>query len=251
MPLSKPPPGTPLNPGNSLVTGLAGIYPLSEGTGTSAANPASGSPGTLTGGATWSTGQWGPAVALDGTSGYVAGPTSARTYPLTVAAWAKFTVIPATSEAVFISLVDPATLNEFWVAGNSSGALRAVVQGGGSSNVGTEPVTLDHNWHHWATVFTSATDWTLYLDGSALGGVGPSGITPTGLTTLSVGGFMFSGSSLYGLLDGLVDVPAVWTRALSAGEIASFYANPFQVFASDRVPYWHLFRGSNSSTADI
>jgi hypothetical protein len=242
----KPSPGTTLDSTNSLVTGLAGIWPFSEGSGTSAANPVTGSPGTLTGGATWGTGQWGPAVALDGSTGYVAGLTTARTYPLTISAWAKFTVIPATAEAVFIALNDPASLNEFWIAGNSAGTMRAAAQGGGSSVNTSHAVTLDHSWHHWAAVFTSATAWSLYLDGSLLGNATPSPLTPTGITTMSVGGFKYSGTSLYGLMNGLVDVPAVWTRALSGAEIASFYANPFQVFAArrHRRPRWFTMSGS-------
>ena len=230
---TKPPEGTPLDPANPLTTGLVGIWPFSEGSGTSVADPASGSPGSLIGGASWTTGQWGPAIALDGSTGYVAGPSAATTYPVTIATWAKFAVLPTSQEAVFIALSEPGSLNEFWFAGESGspGSVRAVVNGNtGSTPASSGPLTLDTAWHHWACVFSDPTHWYFYLDGSLIANATPAADTPAGITTMSVGGFVYNGSNFYGPLNGLVDAPAAWNRALSGAEVASFYANPWQVF---------------------
>ncbi len=59
--------------GTSLSAGLALYWPLDEGSGTNADDKAGGSnDGTLTNGPTWTTGQIGSSVDLDGTNDYIA-----------------------------------------------------------------------------------------------------------------------------------------------------------------------------------
>jgi len=70
---------------------LSGEWRLDETSGTTAADATGGHPGTLSGGASWTAGRTGNAVALDGSTGVMstAGPVARTDGSYTVAAWVR------------------------------------------------------------------------------------------------------------------------------------------------------------------
>ena len=94
----------------------------------------------------------------------------------------------------------------------------------------SKTVTADLSWHNYTLVFPSSGNVIAYLDGASLGTATYSPTpTPSGIDATLIGGLVYSGSTLYGTFGGAIDFPAVWSCALSAGEVASFYVNPLQV----------------------
>lgn len=151
---------------------LTAYYPFNESSGTTAADTVRGGAGTAnaSGGATWVAGQYGNAVELDGSSGYLLAPNAVPTgtTAYSVAAW-----VWADSAPVWGSLV------KNW--GNSaSGAFHLGFDdaSGRISNYvsaptfgpAVAPTTLSLGaWHHIALTYNGGTGTqTLYIDGSAV-----------------------------------------------------------------------------------
>lgn len=78
----KPPISARLNTGHPLADKLIACYLFNEGSGLTAFDSSGrGHNGTLTGGATWTMGKYGPAVDLDGTDGHIVIPDHADFTP--------------------------------------------------------------------------------------------------------------------------------------------------------------------------
>ena len=110
-------------------------------------------------------------------------------------------------------------------AGNGTlGGLRTEVQ---STFVVNDVVIADGAWHHVAVVFEddgtpNKDDISLYVDGAIAGLTTTNGNDPV-INTVLNNGVAFAGSNVFADrgLDGLMDDVAIWSRALSADEIAS------------------------------
>lgn len=102
--------------------------------------------------------------------------------------------------------------------GNTSNVLRiessALVNTWGSSALSANIGNLAGSWHHIAATYDSATDRrSLYLDGILLAfdQPGVNHIVPGTGVTLGVANTVY--------FNGLIDMPRIWRRALTAGEI--------------------------------
>ena len=79
---------------------------------------------------------------------------------------------------------------------------------------------VDGDWHHLVLV-QEATAMRLYLDNVDSGyGIGDAFVAPSNNTALALGT-----SSTGSVLDGAVDELNIWTRAVSAGEVATLWAS--------------------------
>jgi hypothetical protein len=207
---------------DALEQGLAGYWKLDDGSGTSATDASTnGNTGTLTNGPTWTTGQIGGAVDFDGTNDVI---TTSTVVPNmgTVSAWVNTTAVLNSSDYYYF--VGGA------VAGNSmslrfdsySGYNRWEfnMRGNFGTDVYVNGPTLTTNtqqgWHHLTAVWDTSKGASLYLDGALL--------NSTTTTTSAFASMALSiGNPSSATWLGKIDEVRVYTRALSAEEIAKLY----------------------------
>ena len=122
-----------------------------------------------------------------------------------------------------------------YLSANGTGDLFASFGSDFSNNIAVSPGWAVGAWNHVAVTY-GGSSVAAYVNGVAAG----SATAPvSGQFTNVSGAPIYMGydvpSSNFGL-DGPIDCPAIWDRVLSAGEVASFYANPWQVFLEGPPP---------------
>jgi hypothetical protein len=201
-----------------------------EGTGTTAADASGhGNKGTLTNGATWTTGRSGQAAAVDGVNDYVrmAHAASLDAFPLTAAVWFKTTA--TTGVRGLLNKYVSGSYNGYqiflnggklcaWYLRNTSN----YVYDGGGCTLSTAGYN-DGLWHQ-AVFVVDASGGRLYVDGVQKGSRAWTG-TPAAPTTtqeIRLGHYPGApGSTAY--LPGAVDALRIYNRALSATEVLQVY----------------------------
>ena len=195
---------------------------FNETSGTTAADATgSGWNGTLVGGPLWATGKSGNAVDLDGTGDYVSLPAGvvASSTTSTVAAWVN---LDAVSNWMRIFDFGSGTSTYMFLTPKNAanGKIRFAIKNNGSSEQvidGTSALAAG-GWHHVAVTLNGATG-TLYVDGVNVGSNNAMTLKPSdmGSTTQN-----WIGRSQYSdpYLNGRVDDFRIYTRALTASEIA-------------------------------
>lgn len=238
-----------------LDSGLAGYWPLDDGSGTNA-NDAStnNNDGTLTNGPTWTTGQIGGGVDFDGSDDYI---SYANTIPFnsddfSVSAWARMDGAAGGDgeNSIFTQRITSVG------AGNPSVTLYYDINEYPSffirDNVGTG-VNLSYSsaqsfgaWQHIVGVKT-ATATTLYLNGAAVATTthSLSGDFDAGVDIRQIGRQQYTGGN--NQFNGVIDEVRVYQRALSADEVAQLYrlTSPTGVDTSLK-GYWS-FNGQDMS----
>ncbi|WP_307205825.1 LamG domain-containing protein [Paenibacillus harenae] len=151
---------------------LIGWYKYDQTSGTTAADSSGyGRSGTVINGATWTTGNSGNAVDLDGTNDYVARPagvvSSADT--ATIAAWVYLDTV---SNWMRIFDFGSGTSTNMYITpkNGANGKIRFSIKNNGSSEQiidGTSALATG-GWHHIAVTLNGATG-TLYVDGVNVG----------------------------------------------------------------------------------
>ncbi|MCG8462071.1 MAG: LamG domain-containing protein, partial [Holophagales bacterium] len=200
-----------------LSTDLQGHWSLDDGSGTSAADSSGlGNHGTVTGGAAWTSGQVAGALSFDGVDD---GMTVAHTPGLgalsavSITAWIR--VDPADGGA-WQSIVDKRDGNldgyDLYLASSDQLFMRVndqTLQGVAALDDGL--------WHHVAGVYDGSTI-RLYVDGTL------EKSATVGAETISTSATLHLGQNWQGgsfLLTGQLDDVRVYSRALSAPEIAT------------------------------
>lgn len=162
-------------------------------------------------------------------------------YPATFSAWVKMSnaTLASGEERIILTVAKSSGLEELWLSYYNDGlvftGLRAVSQGGGGVGTVNGGGAVDTNWHLCAVVFTSASAFTVYQDGVAIGSVHTgSNVTPAGLDHTYIGGLIYNGANFYGQMKGLVEEPRIayvdrspsWMLAEfnSQSDPASFYS---------------------------
>jgi len=117
---------------------------------------------------------------------------------------------------------EPVHQGKMQVYNNTSASNARSMYSNGTGILGTRVAVDDNRVHHVAWVATSATDWTLYVDGvsdatTALGGPGDPAF-PTINNYWSLGNTTFTSTGDFGF-DGTVDEFATWNRSLSPAEV--------------------------------
>ena len=195
--------------------------PFDDGSGATAADTSgNGFPGTLVGGPTWTTGELGGAVDLNGSSEYVSLPTGVvdGLSDFTVATW-----VDMTSESQWMRIFDFGTGTTdymFLTADGGSNAVRFAITTGGNTQEqqinGTAALPVGA-WTYVAVTLTGGVG-TLYINGVQVGQNASMTLTPSSLGATTQN---YIGKSQFNdpYLKGLVDDFRVYSRALSATEI--------------------------------
>ncbi|HZN75238.1 MAG TPA: beta-L-arabinofuranosidase domain-containing protein [Micromonosporaceae bacterium] len=199
-------------------------YPFDESTGTVAGDATGGGRnGTLAGGASWTTGRSGGAVNLSGTSQYVSLPAGvlAGATAFSVATWVRLDAI--TNWARLWDFGTGTTANMFFVPRSSSGTARFAITSsgaGGEQRINAPSALPTGVWTHVA-VTQSGNTGILYINGVEVARNASLTLRPSNLGSTTQN---WIGRSQYGgdpFLDGAVDGFRVYSRALSASEVAS------------------------------
>ena len=225
--LLKPHLGTPLNKGHRLSKGLAGLWLMNEGAGTSAkdcsghgndVNFAIASP-------TWTVGRMGPGVVCsDTTNQYLVGT--------------DFSSLDFVGDFTLVSWfesVDAGTSGFIFKGGNATGY--ALMLGAGNLRIYANNtfVATAADWNdgnlHMAVGVRQGTVGTLYIDGKYEN----SGALDGGDTTNTVAFAIGRWTTASYVLDGNIYYTACYNRALTPQEIAELYANPYAMFERDKV----------------
>lgn len=208
-----------------LDSGLAGYWPLDNGSGTSATDASTnGNTGTLTNGPTWTTGQIGSAVDFDGTDDSVnIGTDSSLVFTTveTVSAWVYMDALPGsgTTGTIFYKY-SSGDSNYYYSLGifNNAGPIkvRFSTGGGGAATDSTSSVSAGQ-WYHIVATFNRPTV-SIYING-ILDKTGTDNVASfaSGSGTARIGGI----TSNY--FNGKIDDVRVYNRALSADEVAQLY----------------------------
>ena len=225
----------------SLSDGLAGYWPLDEGTGTIANDfSGNGHVGTVQNGAAWINGKIGNAISFDGKDSYVR-ITAASGLPVynpstgySVSAWVKGG--PQASKAVYAEGNTANSSPVFWLYADSSGKLGVHIRNSnGTSLVPAQTsagIAFNNSWKHiaWAD-FNGAGK--LYIDG-VLDRVIAYSPQQIALNTSAMGA-MIRGST-GNFFKGSVDDLRAYNRELSAGEIREIYDSGKDSITDDSAP---------------
>jgi len=216
---------------------LMAHWKFDEGTGSSAGDASgNGVAGTLAGGATWGTGQFGSAVSLDGVDGRVTLPdnlTMLRNTPAaTLAGWVKLSSLPASGafrELVSISVgsASPTNLSRAALAIRGDGTAADVFAGGRTSDTeAQQTLVADANlavgtFTHVAAVLSYSNDTIkIYVNGQlAAQALVDFSLGATADTDSRNGALGAQDMGNANFLHGLLDEVRIYCRALSSEEI--------------------------------
>ena len=206
---------------------------FSEGTGTTTADSSgNGHTGTLSGGASWTTGVSGSALQFNGSTGYVSANWNqlSGNASRTVSAWFKTT---STADSNWIS----------WGSNTQNGLSQlGIFQGNvgylGYGNDLTVPASAyaDGNWHQITMTFNGVS-MSLYLDGKVVAAE-PKTLATGSSATIELGRSVTASNYFAGTLD---DV-SIYNQALDSDQVkAQFPAS---------LAYWGDGEGSDGVAAD-
>ena len=201
-------------------------YKFDENSGTSASDSTgNGNSGTLNGGATWAPGKIGNAVRLDGQDGYVSLATGIldNVGEFTIATWVKLAATHIWSR--IFDFGSGTGSNMFLTPGSSSNTLRFAITtsgAGGEEQINSGVRLAMGTWQH-VVVTRSGNVGILYVDGVEVARNSKMTIKPPDMESTTNN---YIGKSQYDdpYLEGLVDDFRIYSRALSASEISSFYS---------------------------
>ena len=202
---------------------LIGWYKYDQTSGTTAADSSGyGNNGTVINGATWTTGNSGNAVDLDGTNDYSALPAGvvSNANTATLSAWVNLDTVTNWMR-IFDFGSGTSTYMNLMPKNGSNGKIRFAIRNNGSSEqiIDGQSAVATGGWHHVAVTLNGATG-TLYVDGLQVGQNTTMTLKPSdlGATTQNwIGRSQFADP----YLDGRVDDFRIYNRAISASEVTS------------------------------
>jgi hypothetical protein len=219
------PPSPIVRRGHPLAVGLIRHYAMTERGGTILRDFARGAHATLSNGAAFGTGPYGPAVSLVGSpqnatasdAGLVSGAA-----PRTLAAW--FRTTQGSDGMLWQSGTD--VTNQAWNLLTNFGPL---ILDGWSAQVQTAGNVNDGKPHLAVGTYDGAT-MRLYLDGILQGSLAVT-LNTTNTGTMYIGSMLLAGRYYQGSFDAL----AYWSRCLSPSEIAGLGPDPCAVLRPRRL----------------
>ncbi len=173
-------------------------------------------------------------------------------YPFTATAW--FRTTNAVSLQVIAAKYADSSFNG-WVLAVSGGQLRGFLYRNGSSlnkaiDATVGPNIADGGWHQ-AALLVDTNGGRIFLDGNLLASNAWSGTAGaiTSIAPLTLGALTNAAPNRYPFL-GVVDEVALWSRALTATEIAAQKNLPLVGNEANLVGYWRLDETSGTTTTD-
>lgn len=263
---SKPTRGTLLDRSHPLARGLIGFFPLWEGGGSVIADAVGQVVLTPSSAATWGASPRGSAFVLGSSGAYAQTGTLPASwqvpYPITLVVAVRMLATPSsTAECVAYFHEGPTTALSGISITSSPQWLYSYANGSSSANVSTG-LTPSSGVDYVAGLTLTTASQSFYLNGSLAYSGSASASSPTYSSPILDLGYNSSLSTRTPNLQ--VYWVGAWGRALSASEHATIGWNPAGIWrlfrplnaravyqsASARVPYWHLFRGANTSLMD-
>lgn len=201
----------------------AGLIAHWPGDGT-AADAAHGRDGTLVGGATYAAGKVGQAFSFNGTDSSVSVPDNpdwSLPGDFTIETWVKIDALHGVAEALVAQDEGVGTTNKwmFWYAEGGDLAFEFGTGGAGYHAVSAAWSPTLSQWYHVA-VTRSGSAYTLYVNGVVIGTGTESTPLPDAAAPLTLG---WGETDWH--LDGALDEPAIYQRALSATELNAIYTS--------------------------
>ena len=237
--LQKPPLGARLTAGHELAQGLVGCWLFNEGAGTVITDVSpSNNKLTMNGATPWVA----RGLTLLGASflSMSANPIALQLATGTIGCWFK----TGNAGSGFASLIVKQSAYSIFCNNNMLGTYS---WGGGGSQFTTINVA-DNKWHQAVLAF-SPTASRLYLDGVLV-------LSPTvGVLSQTNGLFVGAGNNGAGQnFNGLIDLPFVYNRVLSGGEVSSLYCAPYQMMAPPvsrfySIPQLLVLLGTDNATS--
>jgi hypothetical protein len=205
-------------------TGLVASYNFDAGTGTTVADlSGNANTGTITG-ATWSTaGKNGGALSFNGTSNYVQVADSASldlTTGMTLEAWVNPAALGTAWRTVLFKAQSGGMVYSLYANQDTTRPVGQVNIGGEQNVVGAASLALN-TWSHVAVTYDGSA-LRLYVNSAVVATTAVSGTIPVSTGVLRMGGNSVWGEWFGGLLD---DV-RIYSRALSASELATDMNRP-------------------------
>jgi RHS repeat-associated protein len=234
-----------------VTSGLVAAYDFDEGSGTTAADVSgSGNTGTLLG-PTWSTtGRRGGALSFDGVNDRVTIPDASSldlTTGVTLMAWVR----PAGGETDWRTVVLKESASEGFsyalYATDGTGVPGAYLRQGSqdTSVLSNHHPPRTERWTHLAATYDGSA-FTFYVNGKAQNSASVSGSITTGSGVLDIGGNSIWGEWFHGLIDEV----RVYSRGLSASEVALEMDGVSPGPAPTLVAAYGFDEGSGSAAAD-
>lgn len=219
-----------LKPPNNL--GLVGYWSFDEGTSTRATDfSGNGNHGTLGAGSaapTWVSGKRGKALNFDGSNDDVtildSSSLDIATSDVTVVAWIKLNNISATTQIT--TKIQGGGGPGYEMRINSSGTLDCFIRDGtNNADCTNDGYAIDDAaWHHVVVVFDRDGSAIRYVDGTPNGSatsISAVSGSVTNAINLTIGQDGGDGR----VFNGAIDDVRIYSRALSAGEIAKLYGS--------------------------
>ncbi|MBP9854841.1 MAG: LamG domain-containing protein [Candidatus Omnitrophica bacterium] len=199
-------------------------WKFDEGSGTTVADSSGNSnTGTLVNTPTWTTGQISGAVSFNGTTQYVTAADANSldlTTAATVAFWFKRSANgvqtsfgkwdAGTGQAAYIIQIH--TNNIIYWSTSSNGS--------GNTYFTSSSTYADTDWHHLVGVYDAST-LTVYYDGVSIAGSISGAVAASLFNATSAMENRYNGGNYFG---GILDEARVYSRALSAADVAALYA---------------------------
>ena len=242
MPQLKPTRGICLNRNHPLSRGLVGLWLFNEGSGGQVFD-LSGNRNTISFAAgaaspSWGSGQFGPVLSFDG-GDYAFAPDNPSLNPsnqLTIVVWVKQTNIGTTE--VWVGKEGSSTNRSYYLrcytAGPNVNTIQLVLSSDGTTfntwQSGNSIMTAGV-WNQIVAVYNSSeSEPRLYFNGKHIPGSWAAGSMPASLFNNSAQlelGTRRNGDEFF---TGLLDIPLIYNRALSASEVALLHREPFCMF---------------------
>ena len=230
----KPRPFRKPNLGHPLARSLVGYWLMNEGSG-NIVNDLSGNGkiGTFVGTNSWISGKFGPTILTGGASGnhIDCGLIDLGGKSFTVSMWVQFDVAQytgyfahqygtGTDSYILAEFSDSNPRPRFVVITNDD----TITADGPAASMPAGP------WYHIVGTWDGGTGTaTVYLNGQPVGTDTGTGTVQTAAVSQKIGG---------GTITFRCDNVALFDRALSASEIASLHADPFQMFDRPSIELW-------------
>lgn len=204
--------------------GLVAHWKMNENNGTQAQNAVSTNHATLVNGPTFTSGQFGNCLRLDGVNDYaraVDQPVLSPVKAFTIAAWVYLETIP-TAGRYQIALHKGANTTD-WNYGlgitNRKVLLDFASLAGGEQEFTGGTINTARRWYHIAATFDdNANTVKLYIDGAAV-----ATITTTAAPLANTGQLWIGSSPFNDFLNGRIDDARIYERVLSATEIQALF----------------------------
>lgn len=224
----KPPRGVHIDRAHPLSRGIAAAYLFNEGTGILVNDLAGKNTGTVQGtvGSQWIAGRHGTSMTLNGTDNYIAcGSSSLLNFVNTCSfsVWFNTTTTSALNLRLLSRAVG-ATGYEFYFQPSTK---TLIFQNATGPFVGVTLTAYSGLWINAVATLDSNGLATLYTQGLARGSNSVFNLTQTS-GILRLGTNEANNRAFIGILDGVT----IWrNRVLTAGDVRSLYARPYQMFA--------------------